>query len=69
MTYPLRHISIRVPWHDTGWDGRVCAKPALNGSCLRLKGIGLERDDTAEQAVAGMALNVLTGSLSSVQPL
>lgn len=59
MTYPLRHISIRVPWHDTGWDGRVCAKPALNGSCLRLKGIGLERDDTAEQAVAGMALNVL----------
>ena len=23
MNYPLRHISIRVLWHDTGWDGRV----------------------------------------------
>lgn len=36
MNYPLRHISIRVPWHDTGWDGRVCATPRLNGSCLKL---------------------------------
>jgi hypothetical protein len=25
MNYPLRHISVPVPWHDTGWDGRVCA--------------------------------------------
>ena len=39
MNYPLRHISIRVPWHDTGWDGRVCAAPLLNGACLKL---GLE---------------------------
>ena len=23
MNLPLRHISIRVPWHDTGWDGHV----------------------------------------------
>lgn len=59
MNFPLRHISIRVPWHDTAWDGRVCAKPALNGSCLRLKGIGLSRDDGAEEAVATRSLNVL----------
>jgi len=19
MNYPQRHISMRVPWHDTGW--------------------------------------------------
>ena len=31
MNYPLRHISIRVPWHDTGWNGSVCAAPQLNG--------------------------------------
>ena len=59
QTYPLRHLSIRVPWHDTGWDGRVCANPTLNGSCLRLKGIGQKRDDVAEQAVAGVSLDVL----------
>lgn len=59
MTRPLRHVSIRVPWHDTAWDGRVCANPGLNGSCLRLKGIAQNRDDAAEQLVAGQPLNVL----------
>lgn len=51
---------MRVPWHDTAWDGRVCASPKLNGSCLQLKGIGQNRDDNAEEAVAGMSLNVLS---------
>ena len=50
MNYPLKHISIRVPWHDTGWDGRVCAAPRLNGACLKLKGIAEKRDDDAEVA-------------------
>ena len=45
-----------MPWHDTGWDGRVCAKPRLNGACLKLKRIGQERDDAAEEAVAGQSL-------------
>ena len=59
MKYPLRHISIRVPWHDTGWDGRVCAAPRLNGSCLKLKRIAEDRDDAAEEAVAGKRLDEL----------
>lgn len=56
MTYPKKHLSIRVPWHDTGWDGKVCANPSLNGSCLKLKRIGQERNDAAEEAVAGQSL-------------
>lgn len=59
MNYPLRHISIRVPWHDTGWDGRVCAAPRLNAACLKLKRIAEERDDDAEEAVAGKRLDEL----------
>lgn len=59
LTYPLRHISIRVPWHDTAWDGRVCSKPSLNGACLKLKRIGQNRDDAAEEAVAGQSLHDL----------
>ena len=59
MTYPKRHISIRVPWHDTGWDGRVCAQPHLNGSCLKLKRIGQGRDDAAEVKVAGQSIKDL----------
>ncbi len=57
---PLKHVSIRVPWHDTGWDGRVCASPRLNGSCLRLKRIANDRNDDAEEATAGLALDVLS---------
>jgi hypothetical protein len=55
--YPLQHVSIRVPWHDTGWDGRVCALPHLNGSCLKLKRIAEDKDDSAERAIAGKSLN------------
>ena len=56
MSYPLRHISIRVPWHDTGWDGRVCAAPRLNGACLKLKRIAESRNDEAEESVAGSSI-------------
>ena len=59
MNYPLKHISIRVPWHDTGWDGRVCAAPRLNGACLKLKGIAEKRDDDAEESVAGSSIRGL----------
>ena len=62
MEYPLRHISIRVPWHDTGWDGKVCATPRLNGSCLKLKRIAESRDDAAEATVAGKRLDELPQS-------
>lgn len=60
MDHPLRHVSIRVPWHDTGWDGRICAAPRLNGSCLKLKRIAEDRVDADEEAVAGKPLDELT---------
>ncbi len=59
MNYSLKHISIRVPWHDTGWDGRICAAPRLNGSCLKLKQIAEKRDDDAEESVAGRSIKDL----------
>ncbi len=59
MNYPLRHISIRVPWHDTGWDGRVCSAPRLNGACLKLKRISESRNDKAEESVAGCSIKDL----------
>ena len=62
MRYPLKHISIRVPWHDTGWDGRVCAAPRLNGACLKLKRIAEDRDDDAEEAIAGRSIRELPQS-------
>ena len=60
MSYPLRHISIRVPWHDIGWDGRVCTAPRLNGACLKLKRIAESRNDEAEESVAGSSIKDLS---------
>ncbi|MGE3342580.1 MAG: AAA family ATPase [Vicinamibacterales bacterium] len=48
---PLHHLSIRVPWHDRGWDGSVCADPKANTSCLALRRIGEEKNDEAEHTV------------------
>lgn len=50
---PVRHVSLRVPWHDAGWDGRVCISPAANVDCLVLRRIAEDRDDAHEETIAG----------------
>lgn len=57
---PHRHLSVRVPWHDTSWDGRICEHPLDNSACLRLGRIAEERDDTFEVSVAGTKWTELT---------
>jgi hypothetical protein len=46
---PLHHVSIRVPWHDRGWDGSICADPKANSSCLILPRVADLKDDDAEE--------------------
>ncbi|XVJ60006.1 MAG: AAA family ATPase [Tepidisphaera sp.] len=58
--YPLRHISIRVPWHDAGWAGVVCSAPHLNGACAKLKRVAATKRDDVEVRVAGKSLNELS---------
>ncbi len=54
-----QHLSIRVPWHDSGWNGSVCRNPLGNTSCLVLKNIGECRDDAREAGCAGKRLDQL----------
>ncbi len=61
--HPLRHISIRVPWHDNGWAGCVCKDPKRNGACLRLPRIASERVDEKEALIAGKSLQELKEEL------
>lgn len=60
MKFPRRHISIRVPWHDSGWDGTVCKTPHLNGACVKLTRIAAHKDEEQEKLVAGQSLDNLT---------
>ena len=50
---PLQHLSVRVPWHDTGWTGTVCRAPSKNSWCMALKTVHKERNDATEEANAG----------------
>jgi len=47
------HLNVRVAWHDNKWDGTVCRQPCENSFCVELDRIRAERDDTAEQLIAG----------------
>jgi hypothetical protein len=46
------HLTVRVPWHDSRWNGRICSAPSKNAFCVDLDRIRLQRDDAAEEAVA-----------------
>lgn len=60
--FPLRHLSIRVPWHDNGWKGCVCTEPSKNTACLRLENICRNRNDTMEEKMAGKAIESIPQS-------
>jgi hypothetical protein len=49
----ITHLSVRVPWQDTRWDGRVCADPSNNQSCVVLKAIAENRNDAKEDGCRG----------------
>ena len=51
-----QHISIRIPWKDNGYDGKICDKPCYNTSCLRLKNIAESRDDAHEDELRGQPI-------------
>jgi hypothetical protein len=50
----VRHLTMRVAWHDSAWNGSVCRAPSGNPYCLDLDRIRAERDDAAQDALAGV---------------
>lgn len=59
LNYPHKHLSIRVPWHDGGWNGTICSKPAANSACLVLKNCAMNRNDERESSLAGRSIEDL----------
>jgi exodeoxyribonuclease V alpha subunit len=50
------HLSVRLAWHDNGWDGCVCRAPHLNSSCIVQETIRDARDDEEERKRAGVCM-------------
>ena len=59
-TNSMFHLTVRVAWHDSRWDGSVCQAPSCNSFCTALDRIREERDDDAEDALAGRSWNTLS---------
>lgn len=49
----MKHISIRVAWHDRKWDGTVCKCPIQNTFCMQLKRIADDKNSYKEDLVSG----------------
>lgn len=60
---PLKHLSIRVPWHDAGWSGAICKDPKGNAACLALDRIRATRNDEQETDNAEKLLTELPPEL------
>lgn len=49
----VRHLTIRVAWHDSQWNGTVCNAPAKNSYCVLLDRIRESRNEQAEELIRG----------------
>lgn len=61
--FPLRHVSIRVPWHDSGWNGTICGHPKHNTSCLKLINIAAGKQEAEEERIAGESLKEMSSAV------
>jgi hypothetical protein len=61
-----QHLSVRVPWHDNGWNGCICRNPEHNQACRVLKNIALKRADISEpQCMSHASATVAPGEVFS----
>lgn len=49
----MQHLSSRLVWHDSGWDGRVCSAPRDNSSCVIHEHVRENKDDDLEEEQSG----------------
>src|SRR5688500_12263616 len=56
---PLSHLTVRVAWHDSQWNGTVCASPELNSFCVALSRVR-ESKSANEGKLAGRGFDKLT---------
>lgn len=58
---PLSHLTIRVAWHDSKWNGSICSQPGLNSFCAALPRVR-ESKSIDEDELAGKTFDSLSPS-------
>jgi hypothetical protein len=61
-----KHISIRLAWHNDGWNGSICRNPKSNTYCIGRYSypgdiIARDRDIEWEEKVCGKACSAIKG--------
>ena len=60
------HLSVRLCWHESGWNGSICQDPEKNNFCSYLDFIRENRtDDSREFEQSNMDLNIQKINLSN----
>jgi len=65
-----RHLTVRMAWHDHGWDGTICRNPSANSYCTGAHSLLSERittDDLAglrQERIDAVVHNLLSGKLA-----
>lgn len=55
-----QHLTLRVAWHDSKWNGKVCSAPSSNTFCVMLDRVREERDDVQEDKIQGESWSALS---------
>jgi ATP-dependent exoDNAse (exonuclease V) alpha subunit len=55
----MKHLNVRVAWHDNKWNGTVCRDPVGNSFCVDLERIREERNELNEVKWAGKRFSEL----------
>lgn len=55
------HLSVRLTWHDSAWNGCVCREPACNVSCVQHQHVRESRKLDHEKIWAGTHLSEMEG--------
>ena len=61
----MKHISIRVPWHDNKWNGTICQCPKNNPFCMMLHNISERKDEKEKMRIKKKRMQERIGILSS----
>ena len=62
----IQNITVRVPWTDNGWCGKVCNHPCGNTDCLRLKNIFENKNEVEEEKIAGQPIQGIENQLPCI---
>ena len=60
------HLSARLAWHDSGWNGCICRQPHLNASCIVQEQIRDGHKDDLECEYAVKVINHLGDEVMKV---